>query len=1259
MTPGPPGEAHQGWRNDVLEVLAGGGEMGVLARAFDWGRTPVGPVEHWPQSLRTAVSILLESRFPMLLCWGPDFVQFYNDPFRPILGQSKHPALGRSTRETFAEAWHIIGPLFEQVMQGEAVGFEDMLVPLDRYGFLEECYFVYSYSPIRDESGGVGGILVTCTETSGRVLAERRLRALGELASQAARAQEEATAWSSAGQVLAANTADLPFSCLYALDEDDRTARLVSRSHAPFAPDLVVAEDPDGAWPLFEPGSWTEPRVVSDLGPRVGSHVGPVWPEAIQAAMILPITRPGLAQPYGFIVAGISPRLALNDKYRDFLVLVADQIATALANARAYEEERRRTEALRELDRQKTAFFSNVSHEFRTPLTLLLGPVEDALARGASVLEQADLELVHRNAIRLLRLVNTLLDFSRIEAGRADASFEETDLARLTRETASAFQSLMDQAGLVFEVDCPPLSSPVHVDRAMWEKIVLNLLSNAFKFTLAGSVRLRLRERSQEVAFSVQDTGAGIPAGHLPHVFDRFHRVEGTPSRTFEGSGIGLALVRELARMHGGDVTVESVEGQGSTFTVTIPTDRPSSRSDQVPASGQVPSSAMPFVEEARRWIGAASPSTDHDAVSGADAGTTGPARILVVDDNADMREYLHRLLASTWTVAVAVNGREALDLVARHPPDLIVTDVMMPEVDGLELLRRIRCDPATRGIPVIMLSARAGEESRLEGLAAGADDYVTKPFSARELVARVGTQLEVSRLRRETALQNERLRTLIEVAPAAIALVRGPDHVFEIANDLYCRLVGRHDLLGRPGREVLPELVDQGIWDLFDQVRASGEPRIGCEFKAALNRLGTGLFHEGYFDFVLQPLKDARGATDSILVHAVEVTGQVRARHAIDEARKAAESANRAKDEFLAMLGHELRNPLAPILTALQVMTLRGDAGAEKERAVIDRQVRHVVRLVDDLLDVSRIACGKIELKREHVELAPIVAKAIEMTSPLVEQKHHALDVRVPSTGVAVYGDPTRLQQVVLNLLTNAAKYTEPRGRISVAVSRHGDVVELRIRDSGIGIEASMLPHVFDLFVQDRQALDRAQGGLGLGLAIVRNLVELHGGTVTVASDGRGHGSEFLVSLPASTGELTAEASPAAGGAVGRPAHAILRILIVDDNEDAAGFLAEALTLAGFDTRAAHDGPEALRIVDTFEPDVALLDLGLPVMDGYELAGHLHRRERRPVLIAISGYGSERDQHRSQASGFDTHLIKPVDVNELIARLRRLGTDR
>ena len=1228
----------------VLEILAGGGEMGAMARAVDWRQTPVGPAERWPQSLRTALSILLESKFPMLLCWGPDFVQFYNDPFRPILGQTKHPALGQSTRETFVEAWHIIGPLFEQVMQGGAVGFEDMLVPLDRNGFLEECYFVYSYSPIRVESGGVGGVLVTCTETTGRVIAERRLHTLRELASQAAQPQTIDDAWVGAAGILAANAADLPFAFLYTLDEDGSAARVVPPAPV-WCPPAIAASD-RSAWPVADAAA-RGPVLVTDVRERFGDRAGPAWPEPVARAMVLPVTRPGLAAPYGFLVAGISPRLPLDERYRDFLSLVADQIATAVANARAYAEERRRTEALVELDRQKTAFFSNVSHEFRTPLTLLLGPLEDALSRAPQALAPSELLLVHRNALRLLRLVNTLLDYARIEAGRAEAAFEETDLAALTREIASAFQSLVEQAGLSFTVDCPPLAAAVAVDRGMWEKILLNLLSNAFKFTMRGGIGLRLRQRGDAVALIVHDTGAGIPAADLSRVFDRFHRAEGTPARTFEGSGIGLALVQEMVRLHGGTIAVASVVGEGSTFTVTIPV----TQTGAAAARGVEPprSAALPYVEEARRWTVAAPP----DPAAAVDRTQ---ARILVVDDNADMREYVQRLLSDVWTVDVAVNGRDALARIAAAVPDLIVTDVMMPELDGIELLRRLRDDPKTAGVPVILLSARSGEESAVEGLTAGADDYVVKPFSARELLARARTQLEVARLRRETAAQNDRLLTLINVAPAAIAVVRGPRHVYELANQGYLRLVGRDDIIGRPGREALPELDDQGIWALVDRVYETGEPYVAHELQVALNRLGSGALDEGFFNFVLQPLKDARGRTEGVLVHAVEVTGMVVARRSLDGARRAAESANRAKDEFLAMLGHELRNPLAPILTALQLMTMRGDTGAERERSVIERQVRHVVRLVDDLLDVSRIARGKIELKREYVDLSAIVNKAIEVTSPLIEQKYHTLEIDVPP-GLAVDGDPTRLQQILFNLLNNAAKYTEPRGRIAITAARNGPAIEVRVRDSGIGIDAAMLPNVFELFVQERQALDRSQGGLGLGLAIVRNLVELHGGRVAVSSAGRGQGAEFLVSLPA------ALAPPPVRPALPAPAPRAsatvpLRVLVVDDNEDAASFLAEALRLEGFETRTAADGPAALRAADAFAPHVALLDLGLPVMDGYELAEHLRRSASAPILIAVSGYGSKGDQERSEASGFATHMVKPVDIEELVVRLRAVPAE-
>ena len=1223
--------------------------MGALARATDWSTTSVGAVAQWPQSLRTAVSIALESKFPMLICWGRDYVQFYNDPFRPILGASKHPAFGKSARDTFAEAWHIVGPLFDQVIEGNAVGFEDMLVPLDRYGFLEECYFTYSYSPIKDESSGVGGLLVTCTETTSRVVAERRLRTLRELASQAALVQQERDAWSGAARLLAASRLDLPFYLLYSLDETGRTATLVEASSPVGAAAVISAGERESVWPLFKAVS--APVLIEDVRARFGDHPGPAWPEPIERAIVLPLMRPGLSQPYGFVIAALSPRLPLDNPYQDFLSLMADQIATAIGRARAYDEERRRADALIELDRQKTAFFSNVSHEFRTPLTLMLGPIEAALQRSPRALGEDEINLIYRNSTRLLRLVNTLLDFSRLEAGRTQVVFQPTDLAVFTRDLASTFHSLMSSAGLRFVIECPPLSGPVAVDRGMWEKIVLNLLSNAFKFTLAGSIRVRLRESADLVELVVQDTGSGIPEDELPRIFDRFHRVAATPSRTFEGSGIGLSLVRELVRLHDGDVAVDSVFGEGTTFTVTIPLRRGVAATEET-GTLRAAAAAAPYIEEARRWDGALATTQPLGPAPQAPPNPQASGRrplVLVVDDNADMRDYLARLLGESWQVQVAANGREAIEHIASRRPDLIVTDVMMPELDGVELLRRIRAGNATRLIPVILLSARSGEESRIEGLAAGADDYVVKPFSANELVARVRTHLELSLLRHEASMQHERLRALIDMAPAAIAMFRGPDHVFEIANETYLQLVGRGvEIIGRPGREALPELVTQGIWDTLDRVYQTGIPYFANELPVQLDRRADGTLDQGFFNFVLQPLRTARGEVEGVLAHAVEITDQVRARVDVDTARKQAEQANRAKDEFLAMLGHELRNPLAPILTALQLMTLRGDRGAEKERAIIDRQVRHVVRLVDDLLDVSRIARGKIELTRERIELGAIVARAIETVGPIVEQKRHELEIEVAPEGLAIDADPARMQQVVFNLLHNAAKYTEAKGRIQVRASRRGDTVEFTVRDTGLGIDAGLLPHVFDLFFQERQAIDRAQGGLGLGLAIVRNLVELHGGTVTAASHGRGHGCEFTVRLPASRQQLVSSSSPAARVAT-RAGQRNLRVLIVDDNEDAAGLLAEALQLAGYETRIAFDGRSAMTIASSFDPHVAVLDLGLPLMNGFELAAGLRGLARPARLIAVTGYGTTADVTRTQESGFDLHMVKPIDIDELL----------
>ncbi len=749
------------------------------------------------------------------------------------------------------------------------------------------------------------------------------------------------------------------------------------------------------------------------------------------------------------LVAGVSPRRALDDHYRDFFELAADHIATAISNAVALEEARRRAEALAEIDRAKTAFFSNVSHEFRTPLTLMLGPTEAALAAPDRALRGGDLEMVYRNQLRLQKLVNALLDFSRIESGRVQATYHLTDVSALTRELAGAFRSAIEQASLGFDVDCPPIGAYVYVDHDLWEKVVMNLLSNALKFTLEGRIRIAVREHEGGVAMTVEDTGGGIPENELDRVFERFHRVEGVRARTHEGSGIGLALTHEVVRLHGGEITVSSRYGVGSTFTVRIPAGSahlPQDRLAAGPGPATTSRGAAAFVEEASRWL----VENGEPAV----ASTGSRDRILVADDNADMRDYLRQLLRD-WHVETVVNGAEALARARTSPPNLIVTDVMMPELDGFALLSALRADPRTSAIPVLMLSARSGEEARVSGLAAGADDYVVKPFSARELIARVKSLLALTEARREADLQKQHLHTVLMQAPTPIVILQGPDHVIELANEMTCRLWERDQavVLNRPLFEVLPELERQPFKVLMDQVFRTGEPYLGKEHPARLRR-GDGSIETLFLNFVYQPRRSVRGEIEGVFVIAFDVTDEVKRRDELNALRAAEQSASRTKDEFLAMLGHELRNPLAPILTALQLMTLRGDAGAERERTVIDRQVRHLVRLVDDLLDVSRIARGKIDLRRTPVEISDVVGSAVEGASPLLEERHHHLELHVPRHGLLVNGDVTRLTQVVTNVITNAAKYTEPRGRVSVTARRMEDRVELSVKDTGIGID-------------------------------------------------------------------------------------------------------------------------------------------------------------------------------------------------------------
>ncbi|MEE4540446.1 SpoIIE family protein phosphatase [Streptomyces sp. V4-01] len=693
----------------------------------------------------------------MWMAWGPRLTFFCNDSYRRDTLGRKYPwALGRPASEVWAEIWDDIGPRIDTVLRtGRATWDEGLLLFLERSGYQEETYHTFSYSPLRDDAEAVVGMLCVVTEDTDQVVGERRMATLRDLGSDPSVARTEAQMLAFSGRQLARNARDLPFTLTYLFDEDG-TARLAGATDVapghPAAPAALPPGAPDAVWPgdALRRG---ESALVDLEGPVFAALPAGDWPQPPARALVVPLPQQG-STPYGFLVAGLNRYRPLDEAGRGFVELVASHLAAGIGSARSYRTQARRAEELAELDRAKTAFFSNVSHEFRTPLTLIMGPVEELQARlaGADPQVREEVEVIRRNGLRLGKLVNTLLDFSRIEAGRMQARYERVDLGAVTAELASVFRSAVDRAGLAYEVDCPPLQRPVHLDRGMWEKVVLNLLSNAVKFTFEGGIRVAVREEADRAVVTVSDTGIGVPPQEIPRLFERFHRMENARSRSNEGSGIGLALVRELVTAHGGTITADSREGSGTTFTVRLPYGHAHLPAEAlVPGEGgpAVSSVADPFIQEALRWL--PGPPGDETSTAPLPAGAAGglPLDVLVADDNADMREYLTRLLHGAGHRVRAVgDGRAALDAVAEQVPDLVVADVMMPRLDGLQMVGALRARTRTASVPVLLLSARAGQEASIEGLDAGADDYLVKPFSAAELLARVRANVELARLR-------------------------------------------------------------------------------------------------------------------------------------------------------------------------------------------------------------------------------------------------------------------------------------------------------------------------------------------------------------------------------------------------------------------------------------------------------------------------------------------------------------------------------
>ncbi len=1290
------------------DALSGGGELGALMRAFDWSKTPLGPVDSWPQSLKTCVRVVLTSRQPMFVWWGDELINVYNDAYRSILG-GKHPAaLGQPAAVVWREIWDQVGPRAASAMRvDEGTYDEALLLIMERNGYPEETYYTFSYSPVPNDRGGAGGIFCANTDDTPRIIGERQLALLRELAAGVADARTVREACARSAAALATNPRDLPFALLYLADPAGGRVTLagaagVAAGH-PAAPAEAPLEGPGAPWPFAEVLRAHEPRVVEGLAAAFGALPTGAWPRPPARAVAVPIAASGQAGRAGVLVVGLNPFRLFDEGYRGFLGLVAGQVAAGIASAQAYEEEKERAEALAEIDRAKTAFFSNISHEFRTPLTLLLGPLEDALAAGPQgALAGEGLAAAHRNALRLLRLVNSLLDFARLEAGRAQAAYVPVDLAAATADLASAFRAAIEGAGLGLEVDCPPLPAPVHVDPSMWEKIVLNLLSNAFKFTFEGGVVVALRAAGDRAVLTVRDTGEGIPAHELPRLFERFHRVEGVRSRSFEGTGIGLALVHDLVRLHGGAIEVASEVGRGTTFTVAIPLGVAHLPASRVGAPGAAAAPAAgggrAFVEEALRWLPAApAPAGAPEAADAPEGGVTAPAaaaasgddgaarpRVLLADDNADMRDYVRRLLAGRYEVEAVADGAAALAAALARPPTLVLTDVMMPRLDGFGLLRALRGEASTRGVPVVMLSARAGDEARVEGLEAGADDYLVKPFAARELLARVALHVELARARQALEEQRGRLHDLFSRAPAVVAILRGPDHVYELANGPYRELVGGRELIGRTVREAVPEAEPQGFLGLLDRVYATGEPFVGGEQPLWLERPGGGGRDELAFNFVFQPTHAPGGGVDGVVVFGFDVTAQVRARREIEAlaverasllareqraraeaeaARAAAEGANRMKDEFLATVSHELRTPLNAVLgwaSMLQGGALDAPARA-RAAETIERNARAQARLIEDLLDLSRIVQGKFVLAVGPVELVRVVEASLDTVRPAAEAKGVRLQPVLDSHATIV-GDAERLQQITWNLLSNAIKFTPRGGRVRVALRRAPSYVELSVADTGEGIEPAFLPHVFEPFRQADGGITRRAGGLGLGLSIVRSLVELHGGTVSAHSDGPGEGATFVVRLPMAP--LRADRAPSgpapdAPGAPERatfecpPALAGLRVLVVDDEPDTQALLAFVLQQCDARVTAVGGAAEAFAELERARFDVIISDLGMPGEDGLSLIRRVRQLSPeaggRTPAVALTAYARGEDRARTLRAGFNTHLAKPIEPGELV----------
>ncbi len=1001
------------------------------------------------------------------------------------------------------------------------------------------------------------------------------------------------------------------------------------------------------------------------------------WP-AYRLAGVIKFATASVSWATVFALAWATPRLLRMRSPEELELEILERRRAENEAARYAERLRAANLRLVESERDKSNLMANMSHELRTPLTLIMSPVEAMLEGERGTLSDPDLarlRVVHNNTIRLMRMVTGLLDLSRLDAGKFEVQREPVDLTELTRSIVADFQPAFDARGLIRHVGVELGDPWVLLDRYLYERIVFNLLSNAVKFTPSGgTITIELALEGDRAQLTVSDTGVGVAEGELPFLFERYRQVDGSSTRRFEGTGLGLALVKEFADLLGGKVAVSSELGRGSAFGVEFL----ARRCEPVGAAARRGRQAALVEQFGPPVLAAASP-PDRERL-----------RILVAEDNPELAAHIAGLLERDYAVATARDGEEALEIARDWAPNLIVSDVMMPRRDGFDLCRAIKSDPGTSRIPVVLLTALTERDALMNGWEVGADEYLFKPFHPRELLTRVRTLLTASeeRHRVETVLagMNVELDRRVRDRTAELAKTRG-----ELAAQVQERDAALHSLRDSENQlhvlaNAIPQLavmVDSGgssSWfndRWYEYTGQLAEHMLDLGWQAVvdpedLDRVVPRLRmvdpagnawqdtirlrrHDGeprWHLAIFVPLGDPRNRTSHWLGTFTDVTERMW----LEEKLK---RADRNKDEFVATLAHELRNPLAAIRNCVLVIK-----EAQHERALVDeflemaaRQTENMTRLLDDLMDVSRIRQGKISLKLTLVDLASLVDQAIAGRKPTLDARRIEVETRFPARPVEIMADPLRIEQIVGNLIDNAAKYSEDGKRLRITLGTAGEHAVLRVRDQGVGIPPEMLGQVFDAFVQEGAPSHRAKGGVGIGLTLVRKLTELHGGTVEAASEGRGRGSEFVVRLPLAASGERVRRQPETTKSPASARHARHRVLVVDDNLDSAKSLSMLMTMAGQEVRSAHDGPAAVVAASEFQPELVLLDIGLPGMDGYEVCQAIRRKPDlgKSTIVALTGWGQEDDRRRSLAAGFTRHLVKPVrpeTIHELLAKL-------